>query len=234
MDTVPAYIGLVFGLTTLLTVWFFYKATHRSKRSLLIIAAWLLLQSVVGLSLFYTVNDGFPPRFSLLAGPAVLFIISLFFTTKGREFIDRLDLKMLTWIHIVRVPVEIVLYWLYLQNTVPELMTFTGRNFDILAGLTTPIIIYYGFNSKNLHRKLLLIWNFISLSLLLNIVVNAVLSVPSPLQQFGFDQPNIAILYFPFNLLPAIVVPLVLFAHLTAIRQLWNNKHNEDSGYLST
>ena len=40
------------------------------------------------------------------------------------------------------------------------------------------------------------------------------------LQQFAFSQPNIAILYFPFSLLPACVVPLVALAHLVAIRRL--------------
>jgi hypothetical protein len=62
------------------------------------------------------------------------------------------------------------------------------------------------------------------LGLLINIVVNAALSAPSVVQQFAFEQPNIAILYFPFNLLPAVIVPLVLFSHLAAIRQLLRYK----------
>jgi hypothetical protein len=40
------------------------------------------------------------------------------------------------------------------------------------------------------------------------------------LQQFGFDQPTVAVLYFPFIWLPGIVVPLVYFSHLVAIRRL--------------
>jgi hypothetical protein len=43
-----------------------------------------------------------------------------------------------------------------------------------------------------------------------------------PFQQFAFDQPNIAVLYFPFIWLPSCVVPLVLLSHLAAIRQLSN------------
>jgi hypothetical protein len=58
------------------------------------------------------------------------------------------------------------------------------------------------------------IWNWICLALLLNIVVRAVLSAPSPIQQFAFDQPNIAILHFPFVFLPGFIVPAVLFCHL--------------------
>lgn len=131
---------------------------------------------------------------------------------------DGLDIKTLTLLHIVRIPVEIVLFWLFVHNTVPELMTFEGRNFDIFSGITAPIVFYFGFVKKRLNKKVLLAWNVICLGLLINIVTNAILSAPFPFQQFAFDQPNTAVLYFPFNWLPACVVPLVLFSHLVAIR----------------
>jgi hypothetical protein len=67
---------------------------------------------------------------------------------------------------------------------------------------------------------MILVWNFICLALLANIVINALLSTPFPFQQFAFDQPNIAILYFPFNWLPTFIVPVVLFGHLLSIRRL--------------
>ena len=51
-------------------------------------------------------------------------------------------------------------------------------------------------------------------------VANAVLSAPFAFQKFGFDQPNIAILYFPFIWLPCCIVPIVLFSHLVTIRQI--------------
>jgi hypothetical protein len=104
---------------------------------------------------------------------------------------------------------------------VPELMTFGGRNFDILSGITAPIVYFICFkNSQLKNRRLLLIWNFICLGLLLNIVINALLSAPFPFQQFAFDQPNVAILYFPFTWLPCFIVMIVLYSHLAAIRQL--------------
>ena len=83
-----------------------------------------------------------------------------------------------------------------------------------------PFIAYFGFTKNILSRKIILAWNFICLALLTNIVVNALLSAPFPFQQFAFDQPNIAILYFPFSWLPSFVVPVVLFGHLVSIRRL--------------
>ena len=222
MNNLPSSISVLFGLTTFLTVWFFYVASHKSKTSLIILLAWLALQTIVGLSGFYTVTGSNPPRFMLLILPPFLFIFCLFILSKGKYFVDGLDLKTLTLLHSVRVPVEIVLYLLCLNKTVPELMTFEGRNFDILSGLTAPAIYYFGFIKKRIGRKIILAWNFICLGLLINIVLNAVLSAPFPFQKFAFDQPNIAILYFPFVWLPCCVVPLVLLSHLAAIRQLIN------------
>ena len=169
---------------------------------------------------FFTVTDTIPPRFVLLVGPPLLFILFLFLTRQGKQFIDSLDLKTLTLLHLIRIPVELVLFWLFLHQAIPQLMTFEGRNFDIISGLTAPLVYYFGFVKKILSPRIILLWNFVCLGLLFNIVINAILSAPTPFQQFAFDQPNIAVLYFPFVWLPGIIVPLVLFSHLAAIRQL--------------
>lgn len=220
MDNLPAYISLVFALTTFVTIWLFYMATKNSTTTLVIIMLWLIVQTVIGLSDFYTVTNTMPPRFLLLVLPPLLFIIGLFVTGKGRKYLDSLDTKSLTILHIIRIPVELVLFWLFINKTVPQLMTFEGRNFDILAGLTAPIIFYFGFIKQQIDKKIMLLWNIICLGLLINIVVNAVLSAPFPFQKFAFDQPNIAVLYFPFVWLPCCVVPLVLLSHLATMRQL--------------
>ena len=120
----------------------------------------------------------------------------------------------------MRIFVEIILLWLFLYKYIPKLMTFEGRNFDMLSGLSAPLIAYFGFTKNRLSKRFMLGWNVICLLLLLNIVVNAIFSVPFPFQQFGFDQPNVAVLYFPFVWLPCFIVPVVLFSHLVAIRRL--------------
>lgn len=231
----PTYISLFFGLTTLATwILFVWTITCSSSeptrknatRIGVALCIWLLLQSFLTLNNWYhTDTNSFPPKIILLGIlPAMLTIIFLFATAKGRQFIDSLPLKQLTYLHLVRVPVEIVLFWLYLNKAVPQLMTFEGRNFDILAGITAPFVAYFYFTKKAMSQNAILIWNILCLGLLLNIVVNALLSTPSPIQQFAFEQPNIAILYFPFSCLPTFIVPIVLFAHLTAIRQLVQQK----------
>lgn len=220
LNALPSYIGVVFILTTFLSVWFLYKATNYNKSVALVLLIWLLVQGFVALSGFYTHTDALPPRFVFLAPPTIIVILLLFVTQKGRVFIDSIDLKTLTYLHVIRIPVEMVLLWLFMYNQVPQLMTFEGRNYDILSGLSAPIVGYLAFTKKTISPKLLLVWNIACLILLINIVANAVLSVPSPIQMQAFDQPAVGILYFPFVWLPCCVVPIVLFAHLVAIRQL--------------
>lgn len=232
IEQLPSYISIVFAVTTLATLILFYYAIRRShltgkkcNLTMFIIILWLVVQAVLTLNDFYNTDTlMMPPRFVLLIILPLLFILFLFLTKKGLLFIDSLSLVPLTWLHIVRIPVEIVLYWLFLHQAVPELMTFAGRNFDILAGLTAPLIAYYGLQKQKLSRRTILIWNFIALALLINIVTNAALSAPFRFQQFAFDQPNVAILNFPFTWLPGFIVPAVLFAHLVSIRQLFKSR----------
>jgi hypothetical protein len=226
LSNLPFYIPVLFILTTLLTALFFISAVAKnsSTRTIIvfsiIICLWLALHTVLALNNFYTVTDTMPPRFVLLVLPPLVVIIILFVTHSGRRFIDSLSLKTLTQLHVVRIFVEIILFWLLIYKYVPKLMTFEGRNFDILAGLSAPVIAYYGFTKNTLSKKFMLVWNIVCLLLLLNIVINAVLSAPFPFQQFAFDQPNIGVLYFPFVWLPAFIVPVVLFSHLVSIRRL--------------
>ncbi len=210
-------LGLI--STTLLTLWLFYKASNH-KKPLYAIILWMLIVGVLGITGFYQKSDAFPPRFTLLIAPAILSILIIFTNKKSRIFIDSLSLKHLTILHIVRIPVEIILYAVFLSGLIPELMTFEGYNYDVISGITAPIIYYLAFVKKTIGRKSLLIWNIACFGLLINIMVIAVLSAKTPFQQLAFDQPNIAVTYFPFVWLPAIIVPIVLFSHLASIRQL--------------
>ena len=219
MEHLPFYISIVFGFTTLLTVLLFYVASNKSGTVMAVCAIWLALQVVISRSFFYTDTQSMPPRFIFLVGPPLLMILFLFITSKGQQFLDRFNPEVLNLLHIVRIPVELVLYWLCLEKMVPQLMTFEGQNFDILSGISAPIIYYLAYIKKSIGKNELLIWNIVCLLLLLNIVFTAVFSAPFPFQKFAFDQPNIAVLYFPYVWLPCTIVPLVLLSHLISIRR---------------
>ncbi|MBP7808449.1 MAG: hypothetical protein KA163_04095 [Bacteroidia bacterium] len=231
IENLPTYISITFGLTTFATLFLFYWSVKNSAATaikslgtkiLLGGIIWLAIQALLAFNSVYNSNtDSLPPKIVVFGlFPIILLIVLLFITKKGKQFIDSLPLVNTTYIHIVRIPVEIVLFWLFVNEKVPEIMTFEGRNFDILSGISAPLIAYFGFTKGKLKKKLILIWNLICLGLLFNIVIHAVLAAPFPFQQIAFDQPNVAVLNFPFVWLPTFIVPVVLFAHLVSIRQL--------------
>ena len=217
----PTYVTIIFLLTTGLTFILFISSVKNKTTPAIIILVWLALNGVLAYKGFFQKISAVPPRLMLVMAPAILFSILLITTPKAKSFTDNLVLKKITLLHIVRLPVELVLYWLAANKFIPELMTFSGRNFDIISGISAPIIFLVCFKGTEIrNKKLLLVWNFICLALLLNIIVNALLSAPFPFQQFAFDQPNIAVLYFPFIWLPCFIVIVVLLSHLVAIRRL--------------
>ncbi|HMG82086.1 MAG TPA: hypothetical protein VK559_03545 [Ferruginibacter sp.] len=219
MKNLPVYISIFFVLTTLLTVWLFYRATKKSTITIIVLLSWLAVQMFIALTGFYLLTTS-TSRFPFLIIPPIVFIIILFIVKSGRKYIDNLDIKMLTILQTIRIPVELLLFCLFINGKIPKIMTFEGRNFDMLAGLSAPVIYYFGYIKNTIGKNILIGWNFICLGLLLNIVIIAVLSAPFSFQQFGFEQPNIAIFYFPFIWLPCCVVPLVLFSHLISLKHL--------------
>jgi len=227
MESLPAYVSIVFVLTTLAAIGFLMRAVNSagikalpSRILMFVLPLWLMFQGVVALGGFYLKTDIVPPRLAMFAvWPAVLLIV-IYFIFFRRSFIERLPLKLLTLLHIVRIPVELVLLWLFLGGQVPRMMTFEGRNFDILSGILAIVAYFLAFRDGQPKRALLIAFNVIGLCLLINVVTIAILSLPTPIQQLNFDQPNVAVLYFPYIWLPAIIVPIVLFAHLAALWQL--------------
>lgn len=219
IETLPIYVPLLFIATVLITLVWFYKAAEL-RRLLFLIMFWAVAQSFIALNLLYVNEDAMPPRLMLGMLPILLAIPVFFLTKRGRRFMDNINLKTLTWMHIIRIPVEITLAMLYHEEMISVLQTFEGTNFDIFSGITAPLMAWYAFKGGEVKKKLLLGWNILCLALLLNVVITSALALPSPMQQLAFDQPNVGILYFPFILLPTVVVPIVLFAHLVAIRRL--------------
>lgn len=93
-------------------------------------------------------------------------------------------------------------------------MTFLGWNYDLFFGITAVLFLIYSRpNPKILTSTLFKLWNILGICSLFEVVIIGILSSPLPLQSLAFDHPNIAVLQFPFVLLPTIVVPIVILSH---------------------
>ncbi len=222
----PSYVPIIFILTTFLTVGIFLYAigkagTDKLKGKLLFgfVLVWLVIQGVLAYTGFFQEFDKLPPR-TFALGPLPFFLVTIAYLVFARKFLESMPLAALTLIHTIRIPVELVLLWLYQAGQAPIEMTFEGRNFDILSGITAPIVYFLAFREGGINRPLLIAWNIAALALLAIIVTIAVLAFPSPFQTIGLGQPNIGVTYFPFAWLPSIIVPTVFFCHVASIWKL--------------
>jgi hypothetical protein len=230
IENLPAYVPAFFILTTLATVAiFFYCVINAAGRSPLryiipgVVSFWLIFQASLSNGGFYENTAVFPPRiFAFGALPALLSGLACCVFLR-RQLIDNLPLPALTLLSVIRVPVEITLYWLAAEKLVPDAMTFAGRNFDILSGLSAPLVYYFGFRHGRTNRPILLVWNLVALLLLVNVVTIAILAFPSNMQSIAFDSPNLAVVHFPFVWLPTVIVPIVFFSHIAAIVKLFRS-----------
>lgn len=117
IENLPAYISIIFVLTTFSTVGFFLYAIRQKvsqspapKILLFLIPLWILFQAVLALPGFYSQTDTFPPRiFAFAVLPSLLLIILLFVLAR-KNFVEKISLKTLILLSVVRIPVEIVLF----------------------------------------------------------------------------------------------------------------------------
>lgn len=204
----------IFLLITLLTLFLFYTGTGKNIRIVLIFIAWQIL---IGILSYFEVFKEKPLLFPL----AIIATTLLSFLSFKMVSIEKLNTNYLLGIHIIRIPVELCLYQLFVKGQIPEIMTFTGWNFDILIGLSAVVIlIYQSVKKKNFAKSYFLFWNIIGLLFLSVIVIIAILSSPLPIQKFAFDQPNVALLEFPYSFLPTCIVPIVFISHFLLIKHL--------------
>lgn len=198
------------------SIYLFYLSNGRAKMMTLLIIVWSLLQAMLAYKGFYQDIEAFPPRFAYVLIPAMGLIIYGLLPKQQKWFIEHRNSHWSHFLHCVRLPVEIVLFQLYVYNSIPQMMTFEGWNFDIIMGITAPIVTYFICTQK-INRKALIAWNGVGLMLILTILLIGILSSELPFQQFAFDQPNRAINYFPFILLPATIVPIVIWTHASEL-----------------
>lgn len=186
----------------------------------MIVTVWIIIISTLSLFRFFHTFSSTPPRIML----AVIFplAVTIYFLAKSK--VNRVLLSIpeqwLIYIQSFRVIVEIMLWMLLLNGFLPIQMSFEGRNFDILVGLTAPVIAYFCYTKRKWSDSVALIWNFAGLLLLVNIVTIAVLSMPTKFRVFMNEPANTVVANFPVIFLPAILVPIAYSMHLFSIKQI--------------
>lgn len=229
METLPEYVSAIFVLLTGVAYLFMLFAAYRSfdgKRYPLTLFAcgmliWLMVTGLLAYRGFFLNYEAVPPRLFLFVLPIILLIIFLLINGRTRAGLMKMPITSLTYVHIVRIPVELCLWWLLGAGLVAEAMTFEGTNFDIIAGISAPFAGVFLVGKKSNNKVTAILWNFICLGLVLHIVIRAISLTPYFYDGSGDQLQNLGVFHFPFVWLPTFVVPVVLFSHLTSLIQLF-------------
>lgn len=155
------------------------------------------------------------PTLPLFMFGFILLSLLFSFSKSGKQLALNTPIKVLIGFQVFRVPLEILLNHWSSIGTIPETMTWSGSNFDVLAGIISLIAIPFLNKSKYFDMVI----NSIGFLLLLNVLRVVILSSPFP---FGWqlETPLLLGLYFPYVLIvPLFVVP-ALVGHLVSFRKL--------------
>jgi hypothetical protein len=185
-----------------------------------IIFIWTLLLSILSVKGFFADFSKLPPRPGLAILIPLPFVLVIAFSKKGTELLRAIPSQWLIRMQSFRIIVELLLLIAFLNNKLPIQMTFEGRNFDVVTGILALPVAYLVAQRKSYAPKLAIAFNVLGMLLLLNILVIAVLSMPTPFRYFMNEPSNTLVVQFPFIFLPGILVPLAYTLHIFSLRQL--------------
>lgn len=171
-----------------------------------VIAGWLAATAVLAAS-GALAFDGGPPRALALPWLAVVAGLVALWRPAGRAFLASAPRAFVVGLQAFRVPVELVLWALFLDGAIPERMTFEGRNLDVLVGLTALPVGFAAWAGARRHPWLAVAWHLAGLALLANIVSMAIRAQPAVI-------PTVPMIW-----LPAFLVPIALLGHVAGIAQ---------------
>lgn len=160
-----------------------------------------------------------PPPIMIPVAIGLVTSLVLAFSPFTKPFLHSISQPWILALQSFRFPLELVLWMLATERMLPVELSFHGRNFDILMGLSAPFMALYAYKRPH-HRLPLVFWNAIGIILVLNVSITGMLSAPTKFQLLKTDPANFVMGVFPYSIIPAFLVPLALFLHFLSLRKL--------------
>lgn len=177
----------------------------------------LLLWLGFGTFLTYTKLFQFRPYPVALAYFILVLIVSLGIALShyGNRLALGLSLSALVLFQGFRLPLEVILHQWAKQGTMPSTMTWTGYNFDVIAGILALVVAPFA----NKNKSLVWLFNILGILFAINAVYVGVMSSPLP---FAWDiQPRLTLLYeIPYFLVMPVCVGAGLAGHVILTKAL--------------
>ncbi|PWT71249.1 MAG: hypothetical protein C5B59_18585 [Bacteroidetes bacterium] len=193
------------------------------------IVAWIILLANLSAIGFFSDFSKIPPRPVFLILIPFPIVLGFALSKAGGQILKHTPPHWLVLMQSFRILVEILIWIGFLRKLLPVQMTFEGGNLDILTGLLAIPVGYFLWKKPGLFPKMAYAFNIIGSVFLINVLIIAVLSMPSPIRYF-MNEPSIRIVgEFPFVLLPGVMVPIAYSLHILSFRQsfLWSRTRRQ-------
>jgi hypothetical protein len=194
-----------------------------------IILIWTGVLIVLSYKGFFTDFSKLPPRPALAILIPLPFVLLIAFSRKGTQLLGSVPPQWLVFMQSFRIFVELLIWFAFMANKLPVQMTFEGRNYDVITGILALPVGYLLAGKRSYASKLAIAFNIAGILLLLNILVIAVLSMPTSIRYFMNEPSNTLVAQFPFILLPGVLVPIAYTLHIFSLRQSLTKRNSTDS-----
>jgi hypothetical protein len=194
------------------------QAARLQRRFLLGTAIWLSVVSAAAFSGLLLPRDGPPLPFALMIISILVLGVAIARSTIGERLARGSSLAALVGFQSFRFPLELAMHRAYTEGLMPIQMSYSGRNFDIVTGLTA-LLLAFAMIVTRVPRWVVAAWNVMGLILLANILGVAIMSTPV-FAYFGPDRLNVWVMWMPYTLLPAVMVLAAWAGHLIVFRAL--------------
>ncbi|HEX8361543.1 MAG TPA: hypothetical protein VF613_15620 [Longimicrobium sp.] len=181
-------------------------------------ALWMALTAGAAASGALTF-DGAPPTMVLLIVSILVIALGIGSSRVGGRLAAGVPLAALVGVQAFRLPLELVMHRAYAEGIMPVQMSYSGRNFDLVTGITA-ILVAGLLLAGRMPEWGVRLWNWMGLALLVNVVVIANLSTPTPFRVFMNEPANVWIAQAPFVWLPSVMVLTAFIGHIIIFRRL--------------
>jgi len=161
----------------------------------------------------------------------VVMTLALAWSSFGRRFADKLPFVALIGFQAFRLPLELIMHRAAIAGIMPNVMTYTGYNFDIVTGATALPLALYAWR-RPVPRWLIVLWNATG-QILLFVVAGVALAASPIFRAFGDDQLNVWVTQFPYVWI-AVMVAAALFGHVVTLRKLMAQPRSKVAPFVAS
>jgi hypothetical protein len=229
----PTAWGIALLALMMMSAWVYLlsKQTHRQAVWATLVFAIVVIANLAG------DRWGLFTRLDLLPTPFVVMLMLCFglvitvgmgyWGNIGNTLTRALTIEGLIALQIFRLPLELLLLRAANLGIMPVEFSLRGYNGDVLTGVGALLLCLYIARAKTVPLIAVWVWNVWGIFCLLVIGLLAALTSPN-LHAFGKQAQHINswVLYFPYSLLPSVLVSLAVFGQVLLTRKLLSDAHD--------